>query len=119
MFDFLKLVANFLPLCIKEIEWDGDSLIVSGDNWSFFTSSVWRVSRDKDMLFACLDDQVNTRIEELVGLSVVNISWIVSDQPIDPSLILSDGRRLDVFCSFRYEPWVMSLPNDNVYIGNS
>lgn len=119
MFDFLKLAISFLPLSIKIVEWDGDSLVVSGENWSFTTSSAWRVSEGKELLFACWDDQANTRTEELAGLSIVNMSWIANFQPIDPSFVLSDGRRLDVFCSSFLEPWVMSLPDDSVYVGNS
>lgn len=48
-----------------------------------------------------------------------HVSWIVKQQPIDPSFILSDDRRLDVFCSSFAEPWVMNLPGNNVYVGNS
>lgn len=71
MFDFLKVAMSLLPLCIKNIEWDGEILIISGDDWSFNTSSVWRVSKDKNLLFACWDNQVGRHIEELIGLSVV------------------------------------------------
>jgi hypothetical protein len=118
MFDFLKVAMSLLPLCIKNIEWDGEILIVSGDDWSFNTSSVWRVSKDKNLLFACWDNQVGSHIEELIGLSVENVTWVSENQPIDPSFALSDGRRLDVFCSSVFEPWVLSLPNDVVYVGN-
>lgn len=119
MFDLLRLVIYFLPLCIKTVEWDGDSLVISGDNWSFITSSAWRISQGKELLFACWDDQVDTRTEGLVGLSIVDMSWVTSGQPINPSFILSDGRRLDVFCSSFSEPWVMNLPDNSVYVGNS
>lgn len=119
MFDFLKLILSFLPLCIKNVKWDGDSLVLSGDNWGFVSGSAWRVSQGKELLFACWDDQAGMRIEELIGLPVVNMSWITSGQPIDPSLILSDGRRIDVFCSSSSEPWVMTLPDGGIYVGNS
>lgn len=119
MIDFVKLVKSFLPLCIRKVEWDGDSLIISGDDWSFVTSSAWRVSQGKELLFACWDNEVETCAEGLAGLSVVNISWVASTQPIDPSFIFSDGKRLDVFCSSFFEPWVMNLPDNSVYVGNS
>ncbi|MGH8386398.1 MAG: hypothetical protein ACRESJ_13010 [Pseudomonas sp.] len=119
MFDFLKLVMPYLPLHIECVEWDGDSLVVSGDRWSFVTSSAWRVSQGRELLFACWDDQKNIRTEELVGLSIVNMSWIAGDQPIDPSFVFSDGRRLDVFCTSVCEPWLMTLPDKNVYVGSA
>ena len=119
MIDFLRLVMSFIPLCIKEVEWDGDSLVISGEDWRFVTNSAWRVSQSKDLLFACWDNEVGARVEGLTGLSVVHVSWIANDQPIDPSFTLSDGRRLDVFCSSLSEPWVMKLPDNRIYIGNS
>ncbi|WP_141691290.1 hypothetical protein [Pseudomonas sp. 8 R 14] len=119
MFVFLKLVMSFSSLRINSIEWDGDFLNVSGDGWSFSSSIAWRVSKDEDMLFACWDEQASVRIKELVGLSVGSVSWIAQNQPVDPSFTLSDGRRIDVFCSSVCEPWVMTLPNNIVYVGNS
>lgn len=53
MFDFLKLILSFLPLCIKNVKWDGDSLVLSGGNWGFVSGSAWRVSQGKELLFAC------------------------------------------------------------------
>lgn len=119
MFDFLRVVVSFLPLDIKNVEWDSDSLVVSGDDWSFVTTSAWRVSQGKELLFTCWDNQLDVNIEGLVGLTIVDVSWVSDGQPIDPSFILSDGRRLDVFCSFICEPWVMNLPGNSVYVGNS
>lgn len=119
MIDFLKLIVPFFPLFIQRVEWNGDSLVLSGDDWSFVTSSAWRVSKDKTLLFACWDDRDDVCPKGMEDLSILGISWIVDNQPIDPSLILSDGRRLDVFCSSFCEPWIMSLPDNSVYVGNS
>lgn len=119
MFDFLGVVMSFLPLRIKRAEWDSDYLVISGDNWSFSSCSAWRMSQSKVLLFACWDDQANISINELVGLSVESVSWITSDLPIDPSFFFSDGRRLDVFCTSVFDPWVMNLPNGNVYVGGA
>lgn len=119
MIDFLKLVVSCLPLFIEKVEWDGDSLVLSGDDWSFVTNSAWRVSKDKELLFACWDSLEDVCAGGMEGLSVIDVSWVIKEQPIDPSFILSDGRRIDVFCSSFAEPWIMNLPDDNVYVGNS
>lgn len=119
MSDFKKLVKNSLPLFIKASDWNGDSLTISGDGWSFTTNSVWRISCDNCLLLACWDDEVDGRVEALVGLSIIEMSWVVSTQPIDPSFKLSNGQRLDIFCSFSSEPWVLTLPDNKVYVGNS
>ncbi|MFZ6045990.1 hypothetical protein ACFW0H_07685 [Pseudomonas sp. CR3202] len=119
MFDFIKLSISFLHLCVLDVVWDGDSLIVSGRDWRFVTSSAWRVSRNNDLLFACWDDDADKLIGGFLGLSIVGLSWINDKQPIDPSILFSDGRRLDVFCASSIEPWVLNLPDGNIYIGNS
>jgi hypothetical protein len=88
MFYFLKLVMSFSSLRINSIEWDGDFLNVSGDGWSFSSSSAGRVSKDDDMLFACWDDQASVRIK--VGRS---FSWkCFVDRP--------ESARRSIFCTF-------------------
>ena len=119
MFDFIKLVSSFFPLHIKDVHWDGDSLIISGDKWSFATNSVWRISNNKELLFTCWDDDADRLIKDLAGLLIIDFSWISNDQPIDPSITFSGGKRLDVFCSCSHEPWLLNLPNGSVYAGNS
>lgn len=116
MFDFLSKISSYLPLCIESVEWDGDVLNISGEGWRFTTNSVWRISHEKELLFGCWDDEVGIFLEELVGVCVVEFVWLINEQPIDPSLLLSNGRRLDVFCSSSYEPWVMGL-SEEIYVG--
>ncbi len=119
MFDFLRVASSYFPLEIKEVIWVDDNLIISGEAWSFSTLSVWRVSKGSELLFTCWDDPVEKGLMRLVGLSLENISWININQPIDPSLIFTDGSRLDVFSSFAQDPWVFRLPSGVTYVGNS
>jgi len=119
MFDFLEHIKYFLPLHLENIQYDGDTLIITGEKWRLASSSIWRVSNDKELLFTCWDNNSTKMIKNLLGLSIISVAWMLDKQKIDPSFLLSDGKRLDVFCAYSYEPWIISLPDGNIYIGNS
>jgi hypothetical protein len=118
MIDIFEAVALFFPIKIEQVSWDGDTLILSTADWSFRTESVWRVSKNHKLQFACWDDDAPVLISDFLGASIIEIKWITDAQPIDPSIKLSDGRVLDVFCSISIEPWVMELSSGAVYLGN-
>lgn len=71
MNDFLKIAVSFLLLSIKKIEWDDDSLILSGGEWSFVTCSAWRVSQDKNY---CLHAGVIVRMYALMSWPFFQLS---------------------------------------------
>ncbi|MCV4275459.1 hypothetical protein OH710_22700 [Pseudomonas capsici] len=119
MNDFLHAVANFLPTKIERVLWDGDSLIVLTKDWNFRTESVWRVSKNEQLLFACWDSDAYDLIANFSGQSILEVSWLIDGQPMDPCFKLSDGRMLNIFCSLSTEPWVMEFANGAVYLGNS
>jgi len=116
---FFEAVALLLPIKIEQVSWDGDTLMLSSAAWSFRTASAWRVSKDYELQFACWDDDARILVSQFLGTSVVEFNWIINRQPIDPSIKLSDGCVLDVFCSTSIEPWVMELSDEAIYIGNS
>jgi len=119
MFDLKNLFRSFLPLDLDCVAYDGENLLVSGVAWRFSCSSAWRVSRGRDLLFTFLDGNSIDLLKDFRNLSVVDMNWLIEKQPIDPSFLFSDGRRIDVFCSYLYDSWVMELPSGDVYIGNS
>lgn len=119
MFNFLNFFSKFLPLKIEFVSWNEDNLTISGNDWSFTTNSAWRVSKDNKLLFACWDENVINSVKELMDISIINMSWIDDAQAIDPLFSLSDGSRLEIFCTSSLEPWVLRCPDSNIYIGNS
>jgi len=119
MFDFKKIFHSFLPLCFDFIAYDGDNLLISGEKWKFSCSSAWRVSEGEKLLFTFLDSDADGLLKDLRGLSVVDMGWLIEKQKIDPSFLFSDGRRIDVFCSYSYDPWLIEMPNGDIYVGNS
>ncbi|MEN8638243.1 hypothetical protein [Pseudomonas sichuanensis] len=116
---FLQAVALLLPMKIERVFWDGDRLMLFSVGWNFQTESAWRVSKDGKLLFACWDDDARDLVSDFLNLSVLEVSWLVDSQPIDPCFKLSDGRVLNVFCSSSTEPWVMELTNGGIYVGNT
>jgi len=119
MFNILAQITHFLPLRFEKIDYDGDTLIISGEKWRFTTNSVWRVSNGGKIIFTCWDNDAAISTKNLLGLSIIDILWLSDEIKIDPSFLLSDGKRLDVFCSYSCEPWIIDLPNGSVYVGNS
>lgn len=119
MNEFLQAAAIFLPIKIERVLWDGNTLMLFSVGWSFQTESAWRVSKDGELLFACWDDDAPVLVSEFLGLSVLEVSWLVDNQPIDPCFKLSDGRVLNIFCSSSTEPWIMEFSNGATYVGNT
>jgi len=118
MFDFKELFFSFLPLHFDSITYDGDSLLILGEAWKFSCSSAWRVSKDEKLLFTFLDNGAVDLLRDFHGLSIVGMEWLIEKQQIDPSLLFSDGRRIDVFCSYSCDPWVIELPDGSIYVGD-
>lgn len=116
---FLQAVALLLPMKIERVFWDGDTLMLSSASWRFRTESAWRVSNGEGLLFACWDDDALDHVSDLLGLYIVDVGWLIDDQPIDPFFKLSDGRVFNVFCSSSVVPWLMEFSDGTVYVGNT
>ena len=116
---FLQSMAMLLPMRIEKALWDGDALVLSAKGWTFTTESVWRVSKDGKVLLTCWDDCAQSFVSELLDLFIVEVSWLVFQQPIDPCFKLSDGRTLSVFCSVSTDPWIMEFSDGAIYVGNT
>lgn len=114
-----KLWLFFLHMEIERVFWDGDTLLLSSADWSFRTESAWRVSKVEELLFACWDDDVLDHVSELLGLSIIEVGWLIDAPPIDPFFKLSDGRILNIFCSSSTEPWLMEFSDGAVNLGNT
>jgi len=108
-------IRSFLPLQIDKTEYNNDILTIYGKDWKFTTQSAWRVSKNSDLLFACFDKNAEDLVKELEKTSVIDIKWLISVQKADPSFLLSDGRRIDIFTSFSYDSWKIELPNGEIY----
>ncbi|MCX2803383.1 hypothetical protein [Microbulbifer thermotolerans] len=115
--NLINVLNDLLPLVIKEISWDGDTFIIAGDEWSFSTTSAWRIIKESSIDFACWDNNIDTRVDKLKGLSLVAVQPQGSSIHVDPAFQLSDGRRLEVFSTETVEPWAFTLPGGSIYVG--
>lgn len=116
---FMQTMALLLPMKIERVFWDGDTLMLFSADWNFRTESAWRVSKGRELLFACWDESALDHVSELLGLSIIEVGWLIDAQPIDPFFKLSDGRVLNTFCSSSTEPWLIEFSNGAVYLGNT
>jgi hypothetical protein len=112
-------LTKLLPMLIKEVSWDGETFIIAGDGWSFSTLSAWRIIDGESVAFACWDKEIDVLVNKLKGLSLVAVKPQGACLSVDPAFLLSDGRRLEVFSTDTVEPWVLKLPEGNVYVGGT
>ncbi|MBU1168437.1 MAG: hypothetical protein KKD44_02630 [Proteobacteria bacterium] len=117
--NLLNVLINILPIIVEKVSWDGDTLIIAGDGWSFSTLSAWRVINRGTIQFACWDKNINESVNELSGLSIVSVAAQGLNIGVDPVFELSDGRLLEVFSTDTVEPWTLRLPDGKVYVGGS
>lgn len=119
MTSLFQAMALFLPVRIERVFWDGDTLMLFSKDWTFRTESVWRVSKDEDLLFTCWDDCASELISIFSDQCIQVFSWLADGHPIDPCFKFSNGVVLSVFCSLSTDPWVMEFADGAVYVGNT
>ena len=77
--------------------------------WAMAISASWRVCDPAGVIFGWTSlGAAQDRLRELIGLDVVKV---LVDRLLDPSLVLSNGWRLDVFTDHWHDPWVIRLPD--------
>jgi len=119
MIDYIiRLIRQCFPLPVKGVSWDGNILTLSGPNWSFSTISAWRVlDNGSSIEYACWDCEVENRIKEFEGENIIEVYKQGAIVTVDPVFKLSTGKQLEIFSSDTFEPWVLKLPNGQVFAG--
>ena len=119
MNNLINVLVSLLPLMVKQVSWDGDTLTIAGDGWSFSTLSAWRISNSESVQFGCWDKDIDESVKGLSGLNIIAVKIQGSTITVDPIFELSDGRILEVFATDTVEPWVIKLPDGKVYVGGT
>lgn len=115
----LETLAAQLPLKISGVFREGDALCLRGEGWSFNTPSVWRLLEGGRVQFACYDrSELVNKVDELVGLAIVDVNVQSTRVAVDPVFVLSDGREVEVFSTDTFEPWTMHLPNGEIFVSS-
>ena len=104
------------PFEVKEVSWDGISLAIVGDGWSFATTSPWRFSDAGKYLFGSED----TSLAPVTCLEQKAISHF--HYALDLEFEFSDTSKLSVFCCTNNEAWIFRAKGMSatvVYIANA
>lgn len=91
------------------MEWQEPCLTLGDDRtWSMAVNAAWRVCEPTGVLFGWSSPGAADKVWDLNGLDVVEV---LVDRLVDPSLVLSNGWRLDVFSDDWHDPWSILLPD--------
>ncbi len=111
-YDALRVIN--LPLGLTAVEWDGTTLVVGGEGWHLTVMSPWRITRHGALLASYETPPADPAVMSLQGCGVLGVNVQASLSPIDPALVLDDGRVLEVFGTSTLEPWVLRTPTATV-----
>ena len=111
-------VAERAPLAVASADYQEPSLSLSGDSWSFSTLSPWRLlTADGTVASSWKTRDAREAVSGLIGVEIVGVRSQGRLLTSDPALVLSDGRRLEVFSDHHTDPWVLSVPG-NTFVGS-
>ncbi|QPL06033.1 MULTISPECIES: hypothetical protein [Actinomyces] len=98
------------PLEIGEAVSASEGLRLSGEEWVFITAPGWRVlNSDGTLAYAWSTPGVGERVDDLVDLSVQEVTSQSAITNCDPVLHLSDGRCVEAFSGDPFRPWSMRI----------
>lgn len=116
-----KLIATvepLLPLTIRYAEWQDPVLSLIGDNWSFNTTSTWRVVDDIKLVAGSDDVSAQEAANLLQGMEVVSCEPMSAAPVLDPRFVLKNGFKLEVFSATATEPWVLAFKGGPTFVAS-
>jgi hypothetical protein len=114
---FIEKTESVLPLLIEQAKCEKEALSISGDSWSFSTSSAWRVVSKEGLCFGWESTGVETEVGSLEGISIVGVKAIGIGN-LDIQFELENGRYIESFTAQRYEPWELKLPDNTIMVAD-
>ncbi|MDP1978690.1 hypothetical protein [Undibacterium sp.] len=107
---------RYLPLTIKEVNWDGTLIQLNGPAWAFTSLSAWRISSADRVIFGCWDDRSYEQIGAYTNLEIIQIACQSDSLKIDPVFTFSNGHKIEIFSTDTFEPWTFGLDGEGVFI---
>jgi len=104
------------PFEVNEVSWDGVSLAITGDEWSFATTSPWRLSNAGKYLFGS-EDMSPAAVTCLKQKAISRFHYA-----LDLEFEFSDASKLSVFCCTDNEAWIFRAKGMSatvVYLANA
>ncbi|MDO6454180.1 hypothetical protein Q4490_11470 [Neptunomonas phycophila] len=114
---FIQKVEDAIPLKIERSSYEKEFLSISGSEWSFATSSAWRVISKEGLCFGWESTGSEEEIRTLEGVSVVGVKPLGIGN-LDIQLELDNGRFLESFTAQFYEPWELTLPDKTIIVAD-
>jgi hypothetical protein len=111
------VLAERLPWRIDRAEWTDPTLLFGGSGFSLAVTSSWRVCDPVGLAYSWRFSDVDERVEDLIGASIVRFDDLEATFG-DPTLVLDDGRRLELFSDTHFDPWVLHSEDDLVVVGD-
>lgn len=105
----VRFAASVIPLPVGFAEWAAEHLTVSGADWSFTTSSSWRLFRDGACIVSSSEHPEHA-VDHLRGAALVGFQRRSGEHLDDPVLRFDNGVVVEVFADTLVEPWVFKLP---------
>lgn len=113
--EVLKLLVPLLPLKIMSIRFEGEQLIIKGENWGIgLSTSCWRVIKDGILLFG-QGDSFERKIKELEGLSIIGVKPQSKFLNSDLAIMISNGYIIETFSTIALEPWNIGINGQFFY----
>ncbi len=114
---FIQATEKNLPLLIGSASAENDSLTLSGEDWSFSTSSAWRVLNNSGLAFGCETDDASEAISTLIGHKIVGVQPSNSSN-LDIQFNLDNDLLVECFTTHFFEPWVLKLPDNTIMVAD-
>ena len=115
--NYLSKVRAALPVDISFVSWDETTFVISGEKWSFNTSSAWRLIAGNSVILGCWDVDAKEIERKLMAQKITTIDYQSTRLCIDPVFGLSDGKAIEIFSTDTIAPWVLNLQGLDTFIG--
>lgn len=116
--DVIAAIGPRLPLTLKRAEWNDPVLTLIGNDWTFNTTSSWRIVDDSKLLAGSEDKSAHEAVNALAGIEVVLCEPMSTTPTLDPRFVFSNGWKLEVFSATATEPWVLSLGKGTLFVAS-
>lgn len=116
--EFYGVCKTIAPLKIVSVTWDFENLAIIGDNWTFKTSSGWRILNKEAMVYGSDDHEVVQVLEDLSNHAITEIKLQSSRFPIDPVILFDNNQKLECFSLNKIQSWSFFFPNGQVFIAS-
>jgi hypothetical protein len=107
--EWMSAANSSCPLDITRSEWSDPVFHIGGTEWSFSTTSPWRIVKGGTVLRGVYDENAGELMPSILGSRVVRFAALPGSPLLDISISLDSGDEIQVFCATTHENWVLRL----------